>query len=71
MARGRPTTFDQTTFDAFIELVERGASVRVACAALDVQRRTLYRWIKNKPELAKRVLRARADAIETSLSESS
>lgn len=67
MARGRPTTFSQDTFDCIICLIEKGASVRMACEAVGIQRRTLYRWMKNRPELATRLLRARATALETAL----
>lgn len=64
---GRPSTFNENIADAICAQIAQGKSMRTVCAAEDMPAMTtIFRWLREKPEVQQQYTRAKewaADAM--------
>lgn len=68
--RGQPTKFNERIQEKMISLAESGKTVEQISEVLDISQRTIYLWLKAKPDLAEDFREAKINAddlVEASL----
>jgi hypothetical protein len=58
---GRPTTYTDEIATQICDLLAEGKSMVKACAAVGISRRTVAKWLKDKPDFAEMTIQARGE----------